>query len=182
MNRTTQGPTKRLAAVVGASVMAFALVAPSVAEAAPSTFTPNLSKAPSEADWMDLNFGTPGVKAVASVPGVDINRTNPDVPNTVVGGQDIPVRITTKGFSKGALSVWIQSYGNAWGVGRTPWRKFTVNPDKNGVVNVTVKPAKADHCSAVFIRINDKAGNWTEEGFGLMVIEEECENCTPAQW
>ena len=130
---------------------------------------------------MDSNFGTKGVKAVASVPGVDINRNDPTVEDWVVGGAEVPVRLKTKGFGKGPLTVWIQSSGDAAGTGVTPWRKFTVTPDRSGTVTVTVKPAKADHCSAVWIRVNDKAGKWTESDISLMVYEE-APSGTPAEW
>ena len=184
MTRTTSSSTwaKRLGAVFGASVMAFALVAttaPTAAQAGKNSGT-NLSKAPDITHWQDGNFGTKGVKAVAKVPGVDYNNQSWD--EAVLGGKAVTVKVATKGFSGGPLTVWIQSFGDVEGNGHTEWRKVTVTPNAKGIVTVKVTPAKVDHCSLILIRVNDKAGNWTEEDFTLKVIAEECEDCTPATW
>lgn len=182
MTRTNPSTwAKRLAAVFGASLVSFALVTTTAATAA-TNYTPNLKKAPKEAHWMDFHFGTNGFDAIATVPGVDINGEDPNVQDWVLGGTEVPVRIKTKGFGKGPLTVWIQSSGNVEGVGLTPWRKFTVTPDNKGNVTVNIKPTKNDHCSAVWIRVNDKQGNWTEESISLKVKDEApCATCTPAE-
>jgi hypothetical protein len=168
MNRTASTWGERVAATLGAGVIAFAAFSLPAAQAA----SVNLAKSPREADFLDANFGTPGVTVVATVPGVDINRVDPNVDDWVVGGKNISVTIATKGFGKGRLTVWIQAAGDVDGVGRTAWRKFVVAPDRKGNVKVTVKPGKVDHCAAVWIRVNDSKGKWAEEDFSLLVRKD----------
>lgn len=182
MGQLLRTQTKHLAAVLGTGLMGLALVTPAAAVATSSKTNPNLDRAPREADFLDANVGTPGVKATATLPGVDINRIDPNLGDWVVGGEDLAVRIKTKGFARGALTVWIQAAGDVGGVGRTPWRKFVITPDRNGVVRVKVKPGKVDHCAAVFIRVNDSKGRWAEDDFLLLVRKDAPgEGDTPAE-
>ena len=170
---------RAVAALAGCSIAIVALAAPTAAQAGKKSGT-NLSKTPDITHWQDGNFGTTGVKAVSSVPGIDINNQSWD--EALIGGEDVKVKIATKGFSKGPLTVWIQSYGDVEGTGNSPWRKFTVTPNSKGVVMVKITPAKVDHCSLILVRVNDKSGKWTEDNFSLRILAEKCENCTPATW
>lgn len=177
MSRSLFAPVMRLAVVVGASIMAFTLVAP-VAQAG-SHPKLDVSQRPSEKDFQDYTFGSPNVGVVATVPGVDTDRIDPDVDDWVLGGSKVRVRLETTGFAQGPLTVWIQSAGNVDGVGKMPWRKHVVNADEQGVVTVTVKPGRPSHCSAVWIRVNDKRGQWAEEDL-MLVVRRKAPSGTPA--
>lgn len=155
MTRTMNPSTwaKRLAAVFGASVMAFALVAPT-AQAADYP-TPDLSKKPRMEHIMNQDFGTPGVKVKVRVQDYD----HENIESTVYA--EARVELTVSGFN-GPVTVWARNLGSAYKEGSArPWQKVVARP-KNGKIVVVLPVAEKFHCAKLTFRVNDNSGRWTK--------------------
>jgi len=145
---------KRLAAVLGTSLLTLALVTPTTAAQA-SLPKPDLSKKPRMAQLMNSDFGTPGVVLVPRV----LNYEQGDGASTVY--REARISLEVKGF-RGPVTVWAKNIGTAYQKNTArPWQKIVATP-RNGRIIVTIPVAKRFHCAGIVIRVNDQDGRWTK--------------------
>ena len=93
--------------------------------------------------------------------------------------RSVKIKIDTKGFARGPLTVWALSGGHACVPGtKSKWRKWTLT---NGDT-FTFPLADKDYSTSIFVGVSDKDDKFRYDDISVRVQSwsKTCPNCTPA--
>lgn len=93
--------------------------------------------------------------------------------------RSVKIKIDTKGFARGPLTVWALSGGHACVPGtRSKWQKWTLADGDT----FTFPLADKDYSTYIFVRVSDKNGKFRYDNINVHVVPwtKACPNCTPA--
>jgi len=93
--------------------------------------------------------------------------------------RSVKIKVDTKGFARGPLTVWAKAGGHACVSGTgSKWRKWTVT---NGGT-FTFPLVDKHYATAIFIRVSDTTGvyRYGDTSVRVQPWSKTCPNCTPA--